>query len=317
MRKRRAFINLSFSIVLVWLSLGLVTSTFGWGQLTHAYIAQEVAQQVQEEPGWRWLRWNYYKLQAVYGATVTDVQMAFPKGDIRDSVYVATHRDRWRIWDGDAGTLAQKAFGLGWMTHGHADEIASDIIIYTEDPLCPQDYEEPWIADLVIYIEEEEVPVPPEKAYSVASLFVEASGDIVVAEGGYFDPQRLTQAALLRSLTIPPFLKRAYSEINGLLVAEEALRLYLMAYGQMLDRGVLPIARGLRLLVLQEDGVDLTLQQSVTLLNQAMGIVESEYMYAVGQTILDILGGSMAPPRPLADRGNKTTVTWGKIKNSR
>ena len=39
---------------------------------------------------------------------------------------------------------------------------------------------------------------------------------------------------------------------------------------------------------------------------------------AVAETIFEMLsGGSMAPPRPLADRGNKTTVTWGKIKNSR
>lgn len=316
MRKRRAFINLSFSIVLVWLSLGLVTSAFGWGQLTHAYIAQEIAQQVQNQAGWRWLCWDYYKLQAVYGATVADIQMGYPKGPIRDYVYVATHKARERIWDGDPGTLAQKAFALGWMTHGHADEIASPVI-YLEDPPHPQDFEEPWIADLVGYIEQEGLPVPPEKAYSVASRFVEAGGELVLIEGCVFQPQRLTQAASLRSLTIPPFLKRAYPEINGLLVAEGVFRLYLMVYGQMLAGDVQPMAGGVRLLVSQEDGVDLTLDQSVTLLNKAMGIVESEYMYAVGQTILDISGVSPAPPSPLADRGSRTTVTWGKIKNSR
>lgn len=169
MRKRRAFINLSFSIVLVWLSLGLVTSAFGWGQLTHAYIAEQIAQQAQE---W-WLNCNYYRLQAIYGATVTDLQMGFPKGPIRDYVYVATHRDRGRIWDGDAKTLSQKAFALGWMTHGHADEIASPVI-YTEDPLHPhpQDFEEPWIAALENYIEEEKVPVPEDKVYDVASRYI-------------------------------------------------------------------------------------------------------------------------------------------------
>lgn len=141
----------------------------------------------------------------------------------------------------------------------------------------------------------------------------------MLAEGGYFEPQRLTQAASLRSLTIPPLLRRAYPEINGLLVAEGVFRLYLMVYGQILTGGVQPMAGGVRLLVSQDDGVNLTLEQSIALLEEAMEVVktvELTYMDAIEDTIDDILlDGSPAPPR--SDSRRTLATTWGKVRDLR
>lgn len=242
--KKIIFMTLLAGVMLSLLS----SSTYGWGSITHAFIADKGLGK----------KFGYANSQEMYGSTLPDMVNLknIPPTNPYDILYAKLHLLDPMYQEAilrEAKWCYQKAAAFGLISHrdvpGGADYTAHQDAAYNPDP--DPGYVEAKRDQLIADLEEEllyilvdgGVPVDPAGiivaalAPTVADFGVETGVDFLIKREDPLIGLRLFFAASFRSIGIPYMLARAYSDGDWglaqiIIGSEREFREMMKLYGQ-------------------------------------------------------------------------------------
>lgn len=310
MNRREVMKKIFVSICLIFFALVLFSSqAYPWGSLTHAYIADHIGK-----------KWGLKNVNEIYGAMVPDLfNYVFGLDPTLDNYLrgythgipaangnpaVESFMDVWysaRWWG------YEKALAYGFISHN--DVWAADFTAHGSACLYPgQGYiikkAEILNGPLVAYLSSMGIDIPPEIAMELSHNLVEGAGDIVIRRYDACLGQKVIASSLFRSPACPDLLVRAIGEYYRDMVtnAEKEFRKMMILYGvaflpqseyeivltlsqQMAELGKAYLASlGIVLPISDEELLELV----VYFMNQAILLIEGDYMAEIGATISKI-----------------------------